>query len=106
MLKEAISPQLRFELLMGDGRFLPPLCYRREIVEVFQQLFIICDWEHDSRFLAGLVVRYCKGSLMQVSLRPARNLSSLRENVIAGEYSPGEAEKKGAVLRELRRRRF
>ena len=86
MLKEAISPQLRFELLVGDGRFLPPLCNRREIVKVFQQLFIICDREHNSGFLAGLV-----GEILQGFAHPNKVTPPLQlvESSNASQIRPG-----------------
>src|SRR5437879_3905315 len=61
MLKNAIPPQLRFELLVGDGWLLPPLRNRREIVEVLQQLFIVREREHDGRLLPGLVGEVLQG---------------------------------------------
>src|SRR6266571_962672 len=61
MLKEAISPQLRLELVVRDGGLLSPLRNRRQVLEIFQQLFIICDREHDSRFLAGLISEILQG---------------------------------------------
>ena len=74
MLKEPIPLQLRFELLMGYGRFLPPLGYCREIVEVFQQLFIIRNWQHDSRFLAGLVGEILQGFAHSDNITPQPQL--------------------------------
>jgi len=61
MLKDAISPQPGFELLVGNGWFLPPLRNRREIVEILQQLLIVREREHDGRLLPGLVGEVLQG---------------------------------------------
>jgi hypothetical protein len=54
-LKEAIALELGNELLVRNGGLLPALCYDGQIFEVFQQLFVLSDWNNDSRTFAAIV---------------------------------------------------
>jgi hypothetical protein len=54
-LKEAIALELGNELLVRNGGLLPALCYDGQIFEVFQQLFVLSDWNNDSRTFAPIV---------------------------------------------------
>ncbi len=54
-LKEAIALELGNELLVRNGRLLPALSYDGQIFEVFQQFFVIRDWNNDGCTFAAIV---------------------------------------------------
>jgi hypothetical protein len=50
-----IALELGNELLVRNGRLLPALCYDGQIFQVFQQFFVVGDWQNDRRAFAAIV---------------------------------------------------
>ena len=50
-----IALELGNELLVRNGRLLPALCYDGQIFQVFQQFFVVGDWQNDPRAFAAVI---------------------------------------------------
>ena len=54
-LKEPIALELGNKLLVRNGRLLAALSYNGQIFEVFQQFFVLGDWNNDGCTFAAIV---------------------------------------------------
>jgi hypothetical protein len=54
-LKEPIALELGNKLLVRNGRLLAALSYDGQIFEVFQQFFVLGDWNNDGCTFAAIV---------------------------------------------------
>jgi hypothetical protein len=104
MLKEAIAPQLGFELLVGNGRLFAPLGNRCQIIQIFQQLLSIRDWEYDRRLLASLVREILQSFAHANKMPPRPPVVEVGNGLMhSGASSSGPGLRKEGVLLRARR---